>query len=67
MLNALSIQDPVARRAAVNSARKRLTSAANKPVTYLRIGKDDHSLVAPDSRTKALTAIAAFLKTHMGK
>ncbi len=41
--------------------------AANKPVTYLRIGKDDHSLIAPDSRTKALTAIAAFLKSHIGK
>ena len=41
--------------------------AANKPVTYLRIGKDDHSLVAPESRSKALNEIAAFLQTHIGK
>lgn len=41
--------------------------AANKPVTYLRIGRDDHSLVATDSRNQALTAIAAFLKQHIGR
>lgn len=41
--------------------------AANKPVTYLRIGKDDHSLVAPESRSRALNEIAGFLKTHIGK
>ena len=40
--------------------------AANKPVTFLRIGKDDHSLVAPESRTRALNEVAAFLKTHIG-
>ena len=40
--------------------------AANKPVTYLRIGKDDHSLVAPESRSKALAAIADFLNKHIG-
>jgi dipeptidyl aminopeptidase/acylaminoacyl peptidase len=40
--------------------------AANKPVTFLRIGKDDHSLVAPESRTHALNEVAAFLKTHIG-
>ena len=41
--------------------------AANKPVTFIRVGKDDHSLVAPESRTKALNDIAAFLKTHIGQ
>ncbi len=41
--------------------------AANKPVTFLRIGKDDHSLVAPESRTRALNEIAAFLQTHIGQ
>jgi dipeptidyl aminopeptidase/acylaminoacyl peptidase len=41
--------------------------AANKPVTYLSIGRDDHNFVGADSRTKALTAIADFLKTHIGK
>jgi dipeptidyl aminopeptidase/acylaminoacyl peptidase len=41
--------------------------AANKPVTYLRIGKDDHSLVAIDSRNKALAAISEFLNRHIGK
>lgn len=40
---------------------------ARKPVTYLRIGKDDHSLTSGDSRNKALTEIAAFLKTHIGQ
>jgi hypothetical protein len=35
-------------------------------VTFLRIGKDDHNLAAPESRTKALNDIAAFLKTHIG-
>ena len=41
--------------------------AAGKPVTYLRIGRDDHSLVNGDSRNKALTEIAAFLNKHIGK
>ena len=41
--------------------------AAGKPVAYLRIGKDDHSLIAVDSRNKALTAIGDFLRTHIGK
>lgn len=41
--------------------------AAGKPVTYLRIGKDDHSLTSGDSRNKALTEVAAFLKTHIGQ
>jgi dipeptidyl aminopeptidase/acylaminoacyl peptidase len=41
--------------------------AANKPVAYLRIGKDDHGLVAIDSRNKALSAISEFLNTHIGK
>jgi len=41
--------------------------AAGKPVTYLRIGKDDHSLTFGDSRNKALTEVAAFLKTHIGQ
>lgn len=41
--------------------------AAGKPVTYMRIGKDDHGLVAPDSRNKALTAIGDFLKANIGK
>lgn len=41
--------------------------AAGKPVTYMRIGKDDHNLVAIDSRNKALTAIGEFLKMHIGK
>ena len=40
--------------------------SADKPVTYLRIGKDDHGLVAGDSRNKALTAIGDFLRTHIG-
>ena len=40
---------------------------AGKPVTYLRIGKDDHGLVAPESRTKALTAIRDFVSQHIGK
>ena len=40
--------------------------AAGKPVTYLSIGRDDHSLVNADSRNTALTAIAAFLKMHIG-
>ncbi len=41
--------------------------AAGKPVTYIRIGRDDHSLVAIDSRNKALTAVGGFLKTHIGE
>jgi len=41
--------------------------AANKPVTYLRIGRDDHSLVYAESRNQALTAIAEFLKRHIGR
>lgn len=41
--------------------------AAGKPVTYLRIGKDDHGLVAPDSRNKVLTALGYFLKKHIGQ
>lgn len=41
--------------------------AAGKPVTYLRIGKDDNSLTFGDSRNKALTEVAAFLKTHIGQ
>lgn len=41
--------------------------AANKPVTFLRIGRDDHSLVAPESRNTALSEVAAFLKTHIGQ
>lgn len=41
--------------------------AARKPVTFLRIGKDDHELTSGDSRNRALTEIAAFLKTHIGQ
>lgn len=41
--------------------------AAGKQVTYLRIGKDDHGLVAPESRTKALSAISEFLTEHIGE
>jgi len=41
--------------------------AAGKPVTYLRIGKDDHGLVAADSRNKVLTALGDFLKKHIGQ
>lgn len=41
--------------------------AAKKPVTFLRIGKDDHGLVAPESRNKVLTAIGEFIRTHIGK
>ena len=40
---------------------------AGKPVEYLRIGKDDHGLVAPESRIKALAAIRDFLQKHVGK
>lgn len=40
---------------------------AGKPVSYLRIGKDDHGLVALESRNKALTAIRDFLQMHIGK
>jgi dipeptidyl aminopeptidase/acylaminoacyl peptidase len=46
---------------------ERALKDAGKPVTYLRIGKDDHSLVAIDSRNKALTAIGDFVKIHIGK
>jgi dipeptidyl aminopeptidase/acylaminoacyl peptidase len=38
---------------------------AGKQVTYHRIGKDDHSLVAVDSRNKALTAIGEFLAKYL--
>lgn len=41
--------------------------SAGKTVTYLRIGRDDHNLVAVDSRNKALTAIGEFVRTHIGK
>ncbi|RYG31097.1 MAG: S9 family peptidase [Burkholderiales bacterium] len=41
--------------------------AAGKPVTYMRIGKDDHGLVAPESRNKLLTALGGFLKQHIGQ
>lgn len=41
--------------------------SAGKPVTYIAIGRDDHSLTAPESRNKALTALSEFLKTHLAK
>jgi dipeptidyl aminopeptidase/acylaminoacyl peptidase len=41
--------------------------SANKPVTYIRVGKDDHNLAAPESRTRALSEIATFLKKHLGE
>ncbi|MEZ6028924.1 MAG: S9 family peptidase [Hyphomonadaceae bacterium] len=41
--------------------------ARSKPVQYIRIEGDDHSLVAPESRNKALSEVAAFLKTHIGQ
>jgi dipeptidyl aminopeptidase/acylaminoacyl peptidase len=41
--------------------------SANKPVTYIRVGKDDHNLAAPESRTRALSEIARFLNEHIGK
>jgi dipeptidyl aminopeptidase/acylaminoacyl peptidase len=40
--------------------------SVGKPVTYLSIGRDDHSLVNGDSRNKVLTEIAAFIKKHIG-
>lgn len=41
--------------------------AAGKPVTYLRIGNDDHSLTNVQSRNQMLTEVAAFLTKHIGK
>lgn len=41
--------------------------SAGKPVTYLRIGRDDHGLTNGESRNKMLTEVAAFLKAHIGK
>lgn len=40
---------------------------ARKQVEYIRIDGDDHGLVANESRRQALTALAAFLKTHIGQ
>ena len=40
---------------------------AGKQVQYIRIDGDDHSLVDNESRRKMLTALAAFLQTHIGK
>ena len=40
---------------------------AGKPVQYIRIEGDDHSLVEDASRRQALTALGEFLKTHIGK
>lgn len=40
--------------------------AAKKPVDFVRIDGDDHSLVEDASRRRALTAISDFLKTHIG-
>lgn len=38
----------------------------NKPVEYLKIKGDDHNLQSNESRAEALSALAAFLKTHIG-
>jgi dipeptidyl aminopeptidase/acylaminoacyl peptidase len=40
---------------------------AGKPVTYLRIGNDDHNLIAAESRNKTLEAVRDFLKQHIGQ
>jgi dipeptidyl aminopeptidase/acylaminoacyl peptidase len=40
---------------------------AGKQVQYLRIDGDDHSLVEDASRRQVLTALGAFLKTHIGQ
>ena len=40
---------------------------AGKPVQYIRIEGDDHSLVEDASRRQALTALGEFLAKHIGK
>ena len=54
---------PVHQSEIMNDALKR----ANKPVEYVRIDGDDHSLVDNDSRRLMLTKLGAFLKTYLGK
>lgn len=53
MLNALSIQDPTARRAAVASARQRLSAAANKPVTPDVVARVDSLLGLPPTPVRS--------------
>ena len=54
---------PVRQSDMMNDALKN----AKKPVQYIRINGDDHSLVDNDSRRQVLTALAEFLKTNIGK
>ncbi len=54
---------PVSQSDRMNDALQRL----RKPVTYVRIPGDDHSLVDNESRRQALTALGEFLKTHIGQ
>lgn len=54
---------PIRQSIMMNDALK----GAQKPVQFIRIAGDDHSLVDDDSRRQVLTALAEFLKTHIGK
>ncbi len=54
---------PVHQSEIMNDALKN----AKKPVEYVRIDGDDHSLLDNDSRRLMLTKLGAFLKTYIGK
>lgn len=54
---------PIRQSEMMNDALKN----AGKPVQYIRIEGDDHSLVEDASRRQALTALGEFLAKHIGK
>lgn len=53
---------PIRQSEMMNDALKN----AKKPVQYIRINGDDHSLVDNASRRQVLTALGEFLRTHIG-
>ena len=54
---------PIRQSIMMNDALK----GAHKDVQFIRIAGDDHSLLDNESRRQVLTALAEFLKTHIGQ